>query len=966
MSTTGGFVAGSIIAKLLMDKSGWNASVKALATDQRMMTGTFGKIGASAQMIGVVAAAAISAAVVALGVMVKKTTELGDQLYEMSQKTGISVELLSSYKLAAEKAGSSLEGLAIGIRFLSRNIFDAGRGVKLTQQYFDDLGISIKGWSKQLPDVNATLLQIADRFAGMQDGAEKSALAIKILGRSGTELIPFLNLGSQGLKEEAELAKKLGIVFTEKTAVAAHELSHTLKDLGGGFQGLRNTIANAIIPIVNEFARGAVDALIFLQGKIQEFADSGQLREWAISTAKVFVGAIKIIVQGVELLAIAIPSISAGISKALAVTQDAVAGIADSISGLVGQMSGVGSAAAVGYKMMAESARGAAAALRTAAAEQIDKAAEMVVPYETLITALDILATSFGKTVPPAKKAAAEIKTAFDSLSLKNKLQLTFSSDIAEKVADITLALKVFKEQLTPEAERKLRDELQALGDKFGFLKTSVDATFRSDVQKKIDDVAMAIKMFQDRMTPEAARRLSAELEHLADDTDYLRTELGLTFTSDVTKKIDDIQLALKKYKGQLTPEAERKLRDELQLLGNQFGYLKTQLNLTFKSDIKTQIDDIATALANFGDRLPAEEVIRLKNLIRDLKREFDMPLKTAEMIDSINRFVAGAQPILNGFDAIFTQAQRNREIAIDNEYKKRLDFINKTVKDETKKQMAITALEAEYEIKRSHAASAAAKMQKAASLAQAIINVAEAYTKALAQGGFIFGIPMATVIAALGAIQIAMIMAQPIPLAEGAAFEKPTLVNNALVGEAGPEYLLPEKKLINIVQDAMAPLMAKGRSEVPKSPSTLTVAMEAIVNAADAVVRAFKNIVGAFNSIQIGVIQTQPTALAAGAAFDRPTRIKDVLIGEAGPEYVLPETKLVNIVRNAFTLPRFAANPAMAMVGGGVNSGGTVTLNFNGPLVSSPGVSMRDLEAAGENLVVILDRQLKRVGRRL
>jgi len=54
--------------------------------------------------------------------------------------------------------------------------------------------------------------------------------------------------------------------------------------------------------------------------------------------------------------------------------------------------------------------------------------------------------------------------------------------------------------------------------------------------------------------------------------------------------------------------------------------------------------------------------------------------------------------------------------------------------------------------------------MEKGASFAEAGINVATAYTKALAQGGGLFGIPLATLVAGLGAIQLGFIAAQQPP----------------------------------------------------------------------------------------------------------------------------------------------------------------------------------------------------------
>jgi hypothetical protein len=177
-----------------------------------------------------------------------------------------------------------------------------------------------------------------------------------------------------------------------------------------------------------------------------------------------------------------------------------------------------------------------------------------------------------------------------------------------------------------------------------------------------------------------------------------------------------------------------------------------------------------------------------------------------AETMETIKAKTSEAFGMLN---AIFDQSQRNREIAIENEYKKRLAFIEANYQDEEAKQSAILALEAEYEIKRTSAKRAAAKQQKAIALMEAMVNTADAITKALAQGGFVLGIPWAAIVGALGAAQIAMIAAQPIPLAKGGYFKEPTLMpgrdgRTYLGGDAGPEIVSPVAMMRDIVRDEL------------------------------------------------------------------------------------------------------------------------------------------------------------------
>lgn len=72
------------------------------------------------------------------------------------------------------------------------------------------------------------------------------------------------------------------------------------------------------------------------------------------------------------------------------------------------------------------------------------------------------------------------------------------------------------------------------------------------------------------------------------------------------------------------------------------------------------------------------------------------------------------------------------------------------------------------------------ARFEKAFNIASIIANTAVGVSKALAQGGFILGIPQAAVIAGIGAVQLAAAIAQPIP-----QFEKGKTAGNNYEGPA-------------------------------------------------------------------------------------------------------------------------------------------------------------------------------------
>lgn len=217
-------------------------------------------------------------------------------------------------------------------------------------------------------------------------------------------------------------------------------------------------------------------------------------------------------------------------------------------------------------------------------------------------------------------------------------------------------------------------------------------------------------------------------------------------------------------------------------------------------SEVKLRIAEIEQVL---GDKtgLTIERIRDLEEELRRLKGILSDSTPWGKFISGVAESFRMLQTMV---DPILQQISFNSQTAVENDYKKRLDYINRTVTDEEAKQKAIEALEAEYQIKKTKAAQQAAIAGKAFSLAQAIINTAEAVTKALAQGGFLAGPIWAAVVGALGAVQIAAIASQPIPLAEGATFDKPTILQNVLTGENRREHMLDEPKLIEVVQQAI------------------------------------------------------------------------------------------------------------------------------------------------------------------
>lgn len=211
----------------------------------------FGKAAA----LGLTAAAAAATALrVALGYAVKASADHADELGKTAQKVGVTVEALSRLEFAAKLSDVSLEGLSTGLRKLADNMADVAMNSKASVgTAFKALGIDVKDAAGNLKSGDAVLAEVADRFSRMEDGALKTSLAIQIFGRSGTDLIPLLNEGADGLKRYADESDRLGVTISTKTAKAAEIFNDNLTRLGSVFEGLTNKVMEAVIPSLVTF-----------------------------------------------------------------------------------------------------------------------------------------------------------------------------------------------------------------------------------------------------------------------------------------------------------------------------------------------------------------------------------------------------------------------------------------------------------------------------------------------------------------------------------------------------------------------------------------------------------------------------------------------------------------------------------------------------------------------------------------
>lgn len=135
--------------------------------------------------------------------------------------------------------------------------------------------------------------------------------------------------------------------------------------------------------------------------------------------------------------------------------------------------------------------------------------------------------------------------------------------------------------------------------------------------------------------------------------------------------------------------------------------------------------------------------------------------------------------------------------------------------------------LDADLAKKRAELEYKQAKREKLMNIASIISNTAMGVSKALAQGGFVLGIPWAAIVGALGAVQLAAAIAQPLPSKEG-FYDGGYTGDGPERNSPGPvhyeEYVVPKKVLFSddpVVPSIVGYLEAKRTGKVTATSSS-------------------------------------------------------------------------------------------------------------------------------------------------
>jgi len=184
---------------------------------------------------------------VALGKSISDVSKYGDHVDKMSQKIGFSAEGFQKWDYVLNRAGTSIDSMAPVMKTLSNAAVS-------NSDAFQKLGIS----QEEVANMSQEELfgRTIQALSGMEEGAERTALASKLLGRGASELAPLINGGTDAIEEQMKMAEEYGMVMSDEGVKASADFVDAQTTLQGTLTGLKNKVTADFLPAATDVVNG--------------------------------------------------------------------------------------------------------------------------------------------------------------------------------------------------------------------------------------------------------------------------------------------------------------------------------------------------------------------------------------------------------------------------------------------------------------------------------------------------------------------------------------------------------------------------------------------------------------------------------------------------------------------------------------------------------------------------------------
>lgn len=258
------------MAKTEQQINSTSKELKQSKVDWESVGNVVGKVGkAFGTALAALGTAAVGAASALAGLTVS-ASNYADDILTTSANTHIATDDLQKYSYALNFIDGDLNTLTGTMKKNTQIMSKARDGNKTYTAAYEKLGISITDTNGELRNGQEVYWEVIDALGKVENETERDALAMQLLGKSGTELNTIIDAGSEAFKDLGNEAEAMGYVMSDEAVSALGSFNDKLQQLKAGMTGLKNSAALIALPFLDDLASKGVPILAEFSKGIQE------------------------------------------------------------------------------------------------------------------------------------------------------------------------------------------------------------------------------------------------------------------------------------------------------------------------------------------------------------------------------------------------------------------------------------------------------------------------------------------------------------------------------------------------------------------------------------------------------------------------------------------------------------------------------------------------------------------------
>ena len=213
-------------------------------------------LGKSVKLLGAMGAA-LGAAIFAVAKWASGVSQSLQPLFDLSEQTGVAVASIQELSFVAEQSGSSAQALESSLSGLGAKI---GEAAQKGSEDFSRLGISVRNANGHVKSTDTILGELGSSFKRLGLSMAEQQGYAEALGIDSS-LISMLRQTSAETEKLKQRARDLGITLSPEDIKGLKEYNESIAEMDAAMSGLKNKIAVAIVPELEDLAEGFSDLL---------------------------------------------------------------------------------------------------------------------------------------------------------------------------------------------------------------------------------------------------------------------------------------------------------------------------------------------------------------------------------------------------------------------------------------------------------------------------------------------------------------------------------------------------------------------------------------------------------------------------------------------------------------------------------------------------------------------------------